>query len=98
MKANEILKAAEMFARVKNLIEKTRVHNVVLHPDGDYLFVYCKTNDYYTNSFCDIMENHDIDRKEDYYRLKTVDETAAKFVELALASGANNVDDFYLGY
>lgn len=98
MKANEILKAAEMFARVKNLIEKTRVHNVLLHPDGDYLFVFCITNKYYTNSFCDIMENYDINREEDYYSLKTVDETAAKFVELALASGADSVDDFYLSH
>lgn len=98
MKANEILKAAKMFTMVKNLIEKTRVHNVLLHPDGDFLFVFCRTNGYYTNSFCDIMENHDLDRKEDYYTLKTVDDTAAKFVELALASGADSVDVFYLGY
>lgn len=97
MKANEILKAAEMFARVKEMLLTTKVHNEY-HPDGDYLFVFCRKNSYYTNSFCDIMESHDLDRKEDYYSLKTVDETAAKFVELALASGANNMDDFYLGY
>ena len=97
MKANEILKAARMFAGVKEMLLTTKVHNET-YPDGDYLFVFCRTNNYYTNSFCDIMENNDIDRVEDYYNLKNVDETAAKFVELAMASGADSVNDFYLGY
>lgn len=94
MKANEILKAATMFARVKEMLLTTKVYNENC-PDGDYLFVFCRTNGYYTNAFCDIM-NHG-NRKE-YYNLKTVDETAAKLVELALASGADSVNDFYLGY
>ena len=94
MKANEILKAATMFARVKDLLLTTKVHNEN-HPDSDYLFVFCRKNSYYTSAFCDIM-NHD--NHEDYYSLKTVDDTAAKFVELSLASGADSVDDFYLGY
>lgn len=97
MKANEILKAATMFARVKEMLLATKVHNEN-YPDDDYLFVFCRKNSYYTSAFCDIMENYDINREGGYYSLKTVDETAAKFVELALASGANNVDDFYLGY
>ena len=97
MKANEILKAATMFARVKEMLLTTKVHNEN-HPDGDYLFVFCRKNGYYTNAFCDIMENYDINREGGYYNLKTVDETAAKFVELALASGADSVSDFYLGY
>lgn len=94
MKANEILKAATMFARVKEMLLTTKVHNEN-YPDDDFLFVFCRKNSYYTNAFCDIMNEGN---EEDYYSLKTVDETAAKFVELAMASGADRVDDFYLGY
>ena len=92
MKANEILKSAEMFARVKSLLSWTKEHNEN-YPDSDYLFVFCRKNSYYTSAFCDIMSH---DNHEDYYDLNTVDDTAAKFVELALASGADCVDDFYL--
>lgn len=94
MKANDILKAATMFARVKEMLLTTKVHNEY-HPDGDYLFVFCKTNDYYTNAFCDIMDEGNMEYS---YSLESIEQTAAKFVELALASGADGVDDFYLGY
>lgn len=94
MKANEILKAATMFARVKEMLLTTKVHNEN-HPDDDYLFVFCRKNSYYTNAFCDIMNEGDM---EYCYSLESIDETAAKFVELALASGADCVDVFYLGY
>lgn len=94
MKANEILKAAEMFARVKEMLLTTKVHNEN-EPDSDYLFVFCRKNSYYTNAFCDIMNEGDM---EYLYSLESIDDTAAKFVELALVSGADSVEDFYLGY
>ena len=94
MKANEILKAATMFARVKELLLTTKVHNEN-YPDDDYMFVFCRKNSYYSNSFCDIMDEGNM---EYCCSLESIEQTAAKFVELALASGADSVNDFYLGY
>lgn len=96
MKANEILQAAEMYNTIFSAMKECEKVNAANGYRDDYLFVECAGGTHYTNELCDIMPNAFSDA-DDFYRCKTMEETAAKFAELCLAVGCRPFD-IYTSY
>ena len=96
MKAQEILKAAEMYNTIFAALNECKKVNEANNYDGDYLFVECNGGTHYTNELCDIMPNA-FNQEEDFYTSKTMEETDAKFAELFLAAGCK-LSEIYSSY
>ena len=96
MKANEIIEAAEMYNKIMAALKKCKKVNEANGYRDDYLFVECSGGTHYTNELCDIMPSV-LNDADDFYRCKTMEETAAKFAELCLAAGCEP-SDIYTSY
>ena len=96
MKAQEIMQAAEMFNTIFAALNECKKVNEASNYDGDLLWVECNGGAYYTNELCDIMPSA-LDDADDFYRCKTIEETAAKFAELCLEAGCSP-SDVYTSY
>ena len=96
MEANEILQAAQMYNRIFAALKECERVNELNNYEGDYLFVECDGGTHYTNELCDIIPSAFSDA-DDFYRCKTMEETAAKFAELCLEAGCEP-SDIYTGY
>lgn len=96
MKAQEIMQAAEMYNKILEALKDCEKVNAANGYRDDYLFVECNGGTHYTNELCDIMPSAFSDA-DDFYRCKTMEETAAKFAELCLAVGCRPFD-IYTSY
>ena len=96
MKAQEIMQAAQMFNTIFAALKECEKVNKSNNYNSDYLFVECAGGTHYTNELCDIMPSAFSDA-DDFYRCKTMEETAAKFAELCLAVGCTP-SDIYTSY
>ena len=96
MKANEILQAAQMYNKILAAMRECEKVNAANGYRDDYLFVECAGGTHYTNELCDIMPSA-LSDADDFYRCKTMEETAAKFAELCLAVG-RTPSDIYTSY
>lgn len=96
MKATEILQAAEMYNKIMAALKECEKVNQASNYESDYLFVECAGGTHYTNELCDIMPSV-LNDADDFYRCKTMEETAAKFAELCLAAGCSP-SDIYTSY
>ena len=96
MKATEILQAAEMYNKILEALKECEKVNAANGYRDDYLFVECAGGTHYTNELCDIMPSA-LNDADDFYRCKTMEETAAKFAELCLAAGCKPTD-IYTSY
>ena len=96
MEAKEILQAAEMYNKILEALNECEKVNEASNYEGDLLWVECNNGTHYTNELCDIMPSV-LNDAEDFYRCKTMEETAAKFAELCLAVGCTP-SDIYTGY
>ena len=96
MKAQEILKAAEMYNTIFAALNECKKVNEASNYDGDLLWVECNNGTHYTNEMCDIMPNV-LNQNGVFYTCKTLEETAAKFAELCLAVGCTP-SDIYTSY
>ena len=96
MKATEILQAAQMYNTIFAALNECKKVNEASNYEGDYLFVECNGGTHYTNELCDIMPSV-LNDADDFYRCKTMEETAAKFAELCLAVGCTP-SDIYTRY
>ena len=98
MEAKEILQAAQMFNTIFAAMKECERVNAANGYRDDYLFVECRGGTHYTNELCDIMPSAlSDDDADDFYRCKTIEETAAKFAELCLAAGCEP-SDIYTSY
>ena len=96
MKATEILQAAQMYNAIFAALKECERVNAANGYRDDYLFVECAGGTHYTNELCDIMPSA-LSDADDFYRCKTMEETAAKFAELCLAAGCTPTD-IYTSY
>lgn len=96
MEAKEILQAAQMYNTIFAALNECKKVNKANNYCSDNLFVECIGGTHYTNELCDIMPGAFTD-KEEFYRCKTIEETAAKFAELCLAVGCTP-SDIYTSY
>ena len=96
MEAKEILQAAQMYNKILAAMKKCEKVNAANGYRDDYLFVECDGGTHYTNELCDIFPSAFSDA-DDFYRCKTMEETAAKFAELCLAVGCSP-SDIYTSY
>ena len=96
MEAQEILQAAEMYNKILAAMKECEKVNEANGYRDDYLFVECSGGTHYTNELCDIMPSV-LNDADDFYRCKTMEETAAKFAELCLAAGCEP-SDIYTSY
>ena len=96
MKAQEIMQAAEMYNKILEALKECEKVNQASNYESDYLFVECNGGTHYTNELCDIMPSA-LNDADDFYRCKTMEETAAKFAELCLAAGCTP-SDIYTSY
>ena len=96
MEAQEILKAAQMYNKILEALKECEKVNAANGYRDDYLFVECDGGTHYTNEFCDIMPSP-LNDADDFYRCKTLEETAAKFAELCLEIGCTP-SDIYTSY
>ena len=96
MKSTEILQAAQMYNRILAAMKECEKVNAANGYRDDYLFVECSGGTHYTNELCDIMPSP-LNDADDFYRCKTLEETAAKFAELCLAAGCKPTD-IYTSY
>lgn len=96
MKANEILQAAQMYNTILAALNECKKVNEASNYNSDYLFVECAGGTHYTNELCDIMPSA-LSDADDFYRCKTIEETAAKFTELCLEAGCTP-SDIYTSY
>ena len=96
MKSTEILQAAEMYNKILEALKECEKVNAANGYRDDYLFVECAGGTHYTNELCDIMPSA-LNDADDFYRCKTMEETAAKFAELCLAVGCSP-SDIYTSY
>ena len=96
MTTSEIIKTVAIYNRVLELLLVCKETNEANNYEGDYLFVECNGGTHYTNELCDIMPSA-LSDADDFYRCKTMEETAAKFAELCLAVGCSP-SDIYTSY
>ena len=96
MTTNEILQAAQMYNRILAAMKECEKVNAANGYRDDYLFVECDGGTHYTNELCDIMPSAFSDA-DDFYRCKTMEETAANFAELCLEVGCTPFD-IYTSY
>ena len=98
MEAQEILQAAQMYNTILAALNECERVNKSNNYNSDFLFVECAGGTHYTNELCDIMPSPlSDDDDDDFYRCKTIEETAAKFAELCLAVGCTP-SDIYTSY
>ena len=95
MKANEILKAAQMYNTILAAMKECKKVNEANNYEGDNLFVVCDKAGYLANELGDIMPNR-FNNNPTYF-FKSIAETAAKFTELCLAAGCTPTD-IYTSY
>lgn len=96
MEAQEILQAAQMYNAIFAALNECKKVNEASNYDGDLLWVECNNVTHYTNEMCDIMPSA-LNDADDFYRCKTMEETAAKFAELCLEVGCTP-SDIYTSY
>ena len=96
MEAQEILQAAQMYNKIFAALNECKKVNEANNYNSDYLFVECAGGTHYTNELCDIMPSA-LSDADDFYRCKTMEETAAKFAELCLEVGCSP-SDIYTSY
>ena len=96
MSTKEIIKTVAMYNTILDLLLECKRVNAASNYEGDYLFVECDEAGYYTNELGDIMPKS-INGKGMLYTCDNIAETAAKFTELCLKSGAT-VGDIYTSY
>ena len=94
MKAQEILKAAEMYNTIFAALNECKKVNEANNYDDDLLWVDCDGGTHFTNELGDIMTNL---KHDELYTCKTLEETAAKFAELCLEAGCSP-SDIYTSY
>ena len=96
MKAQEIMKAAEMYNRIMEALKECEKVNKANNYDGDLLWVDCNGGTHYTNELGDIIPDP-FTNNSDFYSFETMEETAAKYAELCLAAGCVP-SDIYTSY
>ena len=97
MKAQEIMKAAEMYNRIMEALKECEKVNKANNYKCELLWVECNGGKHYTNELGDIILDPWTTNKNEFYSFGTMEETAAKYAELCLAAGCKP-SDIYTNY